>query len=276
MSKFRNFVKSFFLLFKRKKIIPILQPESKELLCGKTVVVIGGCGGIGLAIVKKMVKNGAYVIVTGQNQVKLDKVKKEFQEKIETVLFSLTDFSSYDDIIEKCSSFTGRVDVLVNSAGIHKMYKGFNYFSASEEEYDEILEVNLKANFFLCQKFGKYFMNNKIKGHILIISSQSALEPAWSPYRLSKNGLDSVIRGAAQQLIKYGIVVNGLGPGPTNTSMQNYESCGTIYTEQNPIYRYTTIDEVAEFAVMLSSNLGDTIVGQTLYMSGGRGITEIR
>ena len=116
----------------------------------------------------------------------------------------------------------------------------------------------------------------KINGHILIISSQSALEPSWSPYRLSKRGIEGIIEGMAQRLIEHQIVVNGLGPGPTATTMQDDLIDGSIYTADNPIGRYTMPEEVAEFAKMLVSDLGNTIIGQTLYMSGGRGIIDKR
>lgn len=116
----------------------------------------------------------------------------------------------------------------------------------------------------------------KIKGHILIVSSQSALEPAWSPYRISKLAISGLIKGMAQRLIGHGIVVNGIGPGPTATSMQKNYDGTNIYTPLNPIQRYTMPEEVAEVAKMLVSPLGDTIVGDTVYMSGGRGIIELR
>lgn len=75
------------------------------------------------------------------------------------------------------------------------------------------MNVNLKGTYFLCQSIAKYMIHRKINGHILIISSQSALEPSWSPYRLSKRGIEGIIEGMAQRLIEHQIVVNGLGPG---------------------------------------------------------------
>lgn len=80
----------------------------------------------------------------------------------------------------------------------------------------------------------------------------------------------------AQRLIEHGIVVNAIGPGPTATMMQKEYKEGNIFTPLNPIHRFTMPEEVAQYAKMMVSDLGNTIVGQTLYMSGGRGITEIR
>ena len=109
-----------------------------------------------------------------------------------------------------------------------------------------------------------------------MISSQSALEPSWSPYRISKNCTANITKGLAQELIEYGITVNGIGPGPTATKMQGFSEKDTLYTEQNPIKRYTTPEEIAEFSIMLVSNFGKTVVGDTIYMSGGRGLIDLR
>ena len=113
---------------------------------------------------------------------------------------------------------------------------------------------------------------NKIKGHILIISSHRVLEASWSPYRLSKRGIEGITEGIAQRLVPYGIVVNAIGPGPAATAMQDELIEGSIYTPENPIERYTLPEEVAEYAKMMVSELGNTIIGQTLYMSGGAGV----
>ena len=138
------------------------------------------------------------------------------------------------------------------------------------------MDLNLKSTYFFIQEIAKYMISSKIKGHILIISSQSALEPAWSPYRLSKWGIKGITSGIAQKLLPYGIIVNAIGPGPTATSMQDYREGDNIYTTGNTIERYTMPDEIAEYAKLLVSELGNTIIGDTIYMSGGRGIIEIR
>lgn len=128
----------------------------------------------------------------------------------------------------------------------------------------------------MCQVIAKYMIAHQIKGHILTISSQSALEPSWSPYRLSKLGIDGITRGMAQRLLEQGIIVNAIRPGPTAATMQKEYKGDNIYTPLNPISRFTMPEEVAQYAVLMVSDLGNTIVGQILYMSGGRGITEIR
>lgn len=183
---------------------------------------------------------------------------------------------SFSDKVSEAVSIFGKIDIFISSSGIHTDRDGLDFMNISLEEWDSIIGINLRGTFFFCQTVANYMIKSKIKGHILLISSQSALEPSWSPYRLSKLGISGITRGLAQRLIPYGIVVNGIGPGPTATSMQKDYTGGSIYTCLNPIERYTMPDEVAEFAKMMVSDLGNTIIGDTLYMSGGRGITEIR
>ena len=79
-----------------------------------------------------------------------------------------------------------------------------------------------------------------------------------------------------KELLKYGIIVNAIAPGPTATNMQNYNQGDSIETNQNKIERYTMPEEISEFALLLVSDLGNTIIGDTIYMTGGRGIIDIR
>ena len=118
----------------------------------------------------------------------------------------------------------------------------------------------------------KYMVRNKIKGHILNISSSSALRPAWSPYNISKWGVDGFTRGLADELIKYGIIVNAIGPGPTATPMLvNDTSEGGLYHPTNPSGRFLLPSEVAHLAVFMVSDYGNMIVGDTYYITGGAG-----
>lgn len=272
----KHYLKSTVLMFKTEKKVPIvkLTPDNK-LLSGKVALIVGGGGGIGAAITEEFIKSGCKVIVTSRTKAKCEEICKG-NINIKTLCLDLNDIQKYDDDIKEACAIFGKIDIFVNASGIHENYVGTSFLNISEKSYDQIMNVNLKANYFLCQSIANYFINNKIKGHILIISSQSALEPSWSPYRLSKRGLDGLITGIAQQLLPHGIIVNAIGPGPTATSMQEYKNGDTIYSRDNLIERYTMPSEAAEYAKLLVSNLGDTIVGQTIYMSGGRGIIDMR
>lgn len=258
--------------------IPVIKTAGdSSILEGKVALITGGDGGIGNAIAKKFVNSGAKVVISGRKKEKLESCCKDLGENAEYVILDQTHVEQFDEVIIEAEKIFGGLDILVNSAGMHIDRDGLDFLSTTEREFDDVVDLNLKGAYFIAQAVAKRWISKKQKGHILFISSQSALEPSWSPYRLSKLGVRGITEGIAQQLLRYGIVVNGLGPGPTATTMQKaYKRGGTIYTSDNNIERYTMPEEVAEYATMLVSELGDTIVGDTLYMSGGRGIIDKR
>lgn len=262
----------------KPKNTPILQICSNgEELLDKVAVITGGSGGIGLAIAKELLQSGAKVIITGTSEKKLKALENSMNDSnFKTMVLNYDNPQEFDDKVDKLSKIFGTIDILVCSSGIHVDRKGLDFINTTIEEYDSIMSINLRGTYFICQSVAKYMIKNKINGHILIISSQSALEPSWSPYRLSKLGIDGITRGMAQRLLEYGIIVNAIGPGPTATSMQKEYKNNNIYTYLNPIERFTMPEEVAQYAKLLVSDLGNTIIGQTIYMSGGRGIIDVR
>ena len=122
-------------------------------------------------------------------------------------------------------------------------------------------------------------MQNQIgveKSHILIISSSRGSEPAWSPYGISKWALNGLIRGLAQMLLPYGIIVNGISPGATATELIGIKEDDSIYSTENGEGRLIMPDEIANVAKLLVGPAGDMIVGETIHVSGGRGVFDIR
>ena len=141
----------------------------------------------------------------------------------------------------------------------------------TESDFDKVVDTNLKGTFFLSQLFGRYMVDNEIEGNILNISSSSSLRPANSPYILSKWGIRALTMGLAKSLAPHGIVVNSIAPGPTQTSMSNLDDDSDITLVSSPIGRYAKPEEVAQMAVVLVSGMGRTVVGDTVFMTGGLG-----
>ena len=160
-----------------------------------------------------------------------------------------------------------QIDILVNNAGVN----GQGMPNATEEEYDKILDTNLKGVFFLSQMFGKYFIQNGIKGNILNIASASSLRPATSAYSLTKWGVRGLTLGLAKALGKEGITVNGIAPGPTATPMMLKSEETNMNLESIPLGRYIMPEEVANMAVILVSDMGRSIMGELVFMTGGAG-----
>ena len=114
-------------------------------------------------------------------------------------------------------------------------------------------------------------IDNKIQGHILNISSSSALRPAWTPYQMSKWSIRGFTQGLADTLLPYGIVVNAIGPGQTATKMLGMEENDSIYNATNPVGRYAMPEEIANLALLMVGKTGDLIIGETFYITGGSG-----
>ena len=157
----------------------------------------------------------------------------------------------------------------MNNAGV----LGAHISNATEEEYDSVLDTNLKGPFFLSKLFGAYLKQNGIEGNILNIASSSSVRPAASAYTLSKWGIRGLTLGLAKAFAPYGIVVNGLAPGQTATPMLlSSKSEGDLFSPNVPLERYALPEEIANMAVILVSNMGKSIMGDIVYMTGGAGL----
>ena len=247
-----------------------------ELLKNKTALVTGGTSGIGLEITKAFLRSGASVVFTGRNKEKINKIldsvvtdEPSFNGRLHGILMDNTDVSSFEaKISEVLSLIGGKLDVLVNNAGI----LGGGFGTSSESEFDKVLDTNLKGAFFLSQIVARHMKANSIRGNILNIASSSSLRPANSAYTLSKWGIRGLTLGMAKSLIPYGIVVNGIAPGPTKTPMLMDEKETNIANDNSPLERYVMPEEIANMAVIMVSDMGRSIVGDIVYMTGGAGI----
>ena len=268
-------VRGFIQLLKRKEKIPIPQlVNAEKILEGKTALITGGSGGLGIAFAKAFKEAGCSVIIAGTNQSKLDKCKANLGQDVQTIIINISDASILVEKVNEAArlSPTGKIDILVNSAGVNKAQ---NFLSVSEEDYDCIMDINAKGTFFMSQAIAKYMVDNSIKGHILNVSSSSAQRPAWTPYEISKWAINGMTKGMADVLLPYGIIVNAIAPGPTATPMliKNGDSC--ISNENNLIGRFEMPSEIANLATFMVSNMGDMIVGDTVYISGGSGVISM-
>lgn len=279
MANLKHAIKQGIVALKAKNIQPVMQTVGDEcLLKGKTALVVGGSGGIGKAVAKAFLKNGANVVIAGTRRAKVDKVVLELGGNCAGVVVDLAEPETFSKVIDEAVAFYGPINILVNSAGVHTedvSMGGFLDFSV--EEYDRILDINLRGVYFMVQSVAKRMISDRVSnGHILIVSSSAGNEPAWSPYRVSKWGLKGITEGMASALVPHGIVVNAIAPGSTATPLLGVETGDSISAEDNRLGRFAMPEEIAEFAVMLASPMGDMVVGDTLYVSGGRGVCDIR
>ena len=258
------------------KVTPrIVELKQDSLLQGRTALVTGGTSGIGCAIAKAFLKAGATVVITGRSQNKVDATVQAIKDEIggEKPIYGLElnmkDANTFDNKFKELLALvsSGQVDILVNNAGVSVD----TYAASPEEEFDSVLDTNLKGVYFLSYKFAHYFKYNQIKGNILNIASSSSVRPATSAYGLSKWGVRGLTEGLARLLAPHGITVNGIAPGQTATPMMDGVSADNIYHPTNLIGRYILPVEIANMAVILVSEAGRSIVGDIVYMTGGSG-----
>lgn len=260
--------------------IPVVRPQitvmsPSELLKGRNALITGGTSGIGYEIAKAFVNAGASVIITGRSMERINKACKSIvlETKIKNgvcgVALNNTNVSEFQPKIEEVLHLLGKdrqLDILVNNAGVI----GGHITNATEDEYDKVLDTNLKGVFFLTKYVAEYMKNNSVKGNILNIASSSGVCPANSAYCVSKWGIRGLTEGYARSLAPLGIVVNGIAPGPTATPML-LDDTSDLSHGKIPIGRYTVPEEIANMAVVLVSNMGRSIVGDIVYMTGGAG-----
>lgn len=257
-------------------VIPnIMQIPENNWLLNKVVLITGGTSGIGKAIAVACARAGADVYITGRNQQRLEtaigKINSfNFPKKTKGVILDNADVKNIQIVLKDFLSHHS-VDILINNAGVN----GALLQSCSEKEYDDVMNTNLKGSIFISRIIGQDMIAKNIKGNILNICSSSSVRPANSAYVLSKWGMRSFTLGLAKSLIKHGIVVNGLAPGPTATPMLVNEENSNIALPDNPSGRYVLPEEVANMAVVLVSGFCRMVVGDIVYITGGAGLLTI-
>ena len=254
----------------------IVELPLSDFLQNRVALITGGTSGIGFAIAKALLKSGASVCITGRSQERINKAIDELREYLkenQTIHGEVLDncrVTSFEAIISKIKNNMGCdcFDILVNNAGVQKGIFG----CTTEEDYDVVMNTNIKGVYFLTQIIAKDMIKNSIKGNILNIASASSLRPANTPYILSKWSIKGFTLGLADALLPYGITVNAIAPGPTATEMLKVRPGDSIYNPDAIAGRYEMPEEISQLAVFMVSDAGNMIVGDTVYITGGSGV----
>lgn len=247
-------------------------------LNGRVALVTGATGGIGKAISLAFGACGARVFLNGTSEEKLQALAAEMKaEGIETahMASNLSRSAAPRELVEAVIEAMGSVDVLVNSAGINRPQ---NSVDVTEENWDAVLDINLKATFFTSQAAAKV-MIPRGGGKIINISSQAGIVglPLRAAYCSSKGGVNQLTRTLAAEWAKHRILVNAVAPTFVLTSLtkgmfENKEFLAYVL-DSIPLGRMAEPEEVAYAALFLASNLSDMITGHILTVDGGWTVT---
>ena len=252
---------------------------NQSVLEGKTAVVTGGTSGIGYAIADTFLTAGcSNVLITSRSEDKLlsamDSLINKHPDKKKCVYGQILDLAQeerFDDFFKNALVTLGnkKISIWVNNAGI---YLGTSFGTVTDDAWNSLMDTNLKAQFFLSQLISNYMIENEIEGNILNLCSSSSYRPSIDPYMLSKLGMSGLTLGMAKKLIPYGIVVNGIAPGPTFTPMLHKKEGDSLQHGGIPAGRYVLPQEIANLAVFLTSPMGRMIVGDVVRMTGGSAV----
>ena len=238
-------------------------------LTGKTALVTGATGGIGGQIAKVLAANGAEVIITGRNEAALNELAKELGAKTKIVICDLSKQSEVETLIAKAEEKAGKVDILINNAGLTK---DTLMMRMKPEDWDEVLNVNLKAAFILSKDAVRGMIKRRF-GRIISIASIVGLvgNAGQANYAASKAGLIAMSKSLALEVASRGITVNCIAPGFIATKMTDTipEAARDALIAKIPAVRLGMPSDIAAAALFLSSEEASYITGQTLHINGG-------
>lgn len=240
----------------------------------RVAIVTGGADGIGKEVARKMLTEGATVIITDINKTACDKTVKEFQTDGFNVHSFPADVSQKNEVIEvveKTKEQFGKIDILVNNAGVVRDAK---ITEMEEEDWDLVVDVCLKGSFL----FAKYTAEHMIAqeyGKIVNIASRAYLgNPGQANYSSAKSGVLGLTKALAKELGKYNITVNAIAPGLIETNaLLNHPKCEKIKELQkrdSPIKRVGSTEDVANAVLFFASDASSYITGDILHVTGGR------
>ena len=245
----------------------------KGPLDGKVAIVTGGSRGIGAEVGARLAEDGAAVVVSGRDGERLQQTVREWETQGRAVLGVVADAASREDcerLVSTAKQHFGRIDVLVNNAG---MTHDQLLVRMTDEDWDRVMEVNLRSAFLMTRAVSKALVRQKSGGRVInITSTAGAMGNAGQVnYSAAKAGLIGFTKAAARELAHWSILVNAVAPGLIETDMTKDLSAAAreALLAQVPLKRSGTAREVAEMVRFLAGDGATYITGQVFHVNGG-------
>ncbi len=238
-------------------------------LTGRGALVTGATGGIGGAIARKLHAAGASVAISGTKIERLEALADELKERVHIVSCDLSDRAAVQKLAGEAEAKLGTLDILVNNAGVTKD----NLFvRMKDEEWDEVIAVNLTSTFMLCRAALRNMMRRQW-GRIINITSISGIigNPGQGNYAAAKAGMIGMTKSLAREVASRGITANCIAPGFIKTAMTDAltEKQVEAIAQHIPAAKFGEPDDIAAAALYLASEEARYMTGQTLHVNGG-------
>jgi 3-oxoacyl-[acyl-carrier protein] reductase len=243
-----------------------------KTLAGKVAIVTGGTRGIGLAIARLLAEDGASVVVSGRDAARLEAAVKELESLGAPAMAVAADAAKREDadrLVEATRERFGRIDVLVNNAGITRDQL---LVRMKDDDWDQVLDTNLRGVFLMTRAVGKVMMRQKSGRIINIASTAGAMgNPGQVNYSAAKAGVIGLTKAAGRELAHWNILVNAVAPGLIETDMAASipAEAREAMLQQVPLKRIGQGREVAEVVRFLAGDGASYITGQTIHVNGG-------
>jgi 3-oxoacyl-[acyl-carrier protein] reductase len=233
------------------------------------IILTGATGGIGNSILENLILSGANVLATGTNEEKLILIKKKYKN-VQIEKFDISNHLEIENFINKANEILGgRIDVLINNAGITRDNLSIRM---KDEEWNKVIDINLTSTFLLSKSVIKKMLKIK-KGKIINITSivGHTGNIGQANYTASKAGVVAMSKSLALEYGKKNINVNCISPGFISTEMTDKinDDYKEVLKSKIPMNRFGTPNDIANTVIFLCSKLSDYITGETIHVNGG-------